>query len=258
MYCEFEQWTVPPADSTPYCVSIRSILNTDSNSCNDTLGKQVYGLNLLHDVGVDSVTSPPDTILPESLYVPQAWIHNYGISSETFGVECLIAPGTYIDTAIIILLEAGADADVAFSSWAVPSEDSTAYTVCVTTLLPSDMDGSNDSLCTEIYAAKAAISESIRMGGPRSTTLHEAEPNPFRRSALIRYSLSEELHVALSIYDVAGRLVRTIVDSKLNPGEYSVEWDGTNTEGTAVVPGVYLSKLEAGGVSSAKKLVLVR
>ena len=109
-----------------------------------------------HDVGTDSITEPPDTVLPESTYTPVAWVHNYGIHSEVFQVECLISPGGYSDTFQVQSLAPGADTQCVFGQWTVPPDDSTSYTMCVASLLGTDTELSNDTLCKGVYAVVPA------------------------------------------------------------------------------------------------------
>jgi hypothetical protein len=110
-----------------------------------------------HDVAPDSVTSPPDTVMPDSTYMAIAWVHNYGDTTEAFNVECTIDPGGYLDTAAVLPLAPGGDYMVSFTNWVVPPDDSTAYTMCVVTLLGTDTSPRNDTLCTDIYALAPSV-----------------------------------------------------------------------------------------------------
>lgn len=62
----------------------------------------------------------------------------------------------------------------------------------------------------------------------------------------------------MSIYDVAGRLVRTLVNEVKDAGAYSVAWDGGNNGVAGVASGIYFYKMDAPGFSATKKLVLLR
>jgi hypothetical protein len=84
-------------------------------------------------------------------------------------------------------------------------------------------------------------------------------PNPFNPVTIIRYGIKERSRVSLRIYDVAGRLVRTLVDEVQEPGvEYSVKWHGLNDSGRHVSSGVYFCRLIAGGYTESRKMVLLR
>ena len=64
--------------------------------------------------------------------------------------------------------------------------------------------------------------------------------------------------VALRVYAVDGRLVRTLVSRRLDPGYHEVRWDGTGDSGAPLASGVYLYRAEIGGATFAKKMALLR
>ncbi|UCG51964.1 MAG: T9SS type A sorting domain-containing protein [Candidatus Latescibacterota bacterium] len=90
--------------------------------------------------------------------------------------------------------------------------------------------------------------------------LLQNHPNPFNPTTTIRYSLANEGRVDLTIYDVTGRRVRTLVDASQPPRVegYTVEWDGRNEAGEPVSSGVYFYRLSAPGFVETKKMVLVK
>ena len=88
--------------------------------------------------------------------------------------------------------------------------------------------------------------------GPRAKLL-QSSPNPFRRSTEIAYSLPVACHVTLSVYDVSGRPVRTIVEGPREPGVHRVLWDAKELPG-----GVYFCKLQAGDFRGVGKMILLR
>jgi hypothetical protein len=88
--------------------------------------------------------------------------------------------------------------------------------------------------------------------------LYQNEPNPFNPSTRIRFSLPARTRVLLRVYDVSGRLVRTLVEGVMDEGTKSVVWNGRNNEGRAVNSGVYFYTLQTGEGSITRKLVLLR
>ncbi|MEZ4763895.1 MAG: FlgD immunoglobulin-like domain containing protein [Calditrichia bacterium] len=62
----------------------------------------------------------------------------------------------------------------------------------------------------------------------------------------------------LSIYNMLGQEIKTLVDEKQAAGSYTVSWDGTNASGAAVASGVYMYRLRAGDAVSVKKMLLLR
>jgi beta-glucanase (GH16 family) len=90
-------------------------------------------------------------------------------------------------------------------------------------------------------------------------TLHPCYPNPFNPVTTISYDLKDPAPVDLDIYDVAGRLVHTLIESESSPaGHHEITWNGRNREGRAVEAGVYFYRLTVDGRSETKRMVLVR
>jgi hypothetical protein len=90
--------------------------------------------------------------------------------------------------------------------------------------------------------------------------LYPARPNPANPRAEISYAIAQKGHVSLKIFDVSGRLVRTLVDRVQEPATtpYVVVWDGTNDGGQRVGSGVFFYQVSAPGFGSSKKLVILR
>ena len=64
--------------------------------------------------------------------------------------------------------------------------------------------------------------------------------------------------VTLRIYDVSGRLVRTLVNGSQTAGQKQVTWNGTDDQGRGVVSGVYLYRLQASGYKKTLKMILIQ
>jgi len=93
---------------------------------------------------------------------------------------------------------------------------------------------------------------------PRIFSLNQNYPNPFNPSTQVEFSLVSREHVVLSIYDLLGRKIRTLIDSELEPGSHAAIWDGANESGQDAASGVYLYKLSAGNSSDIRRMTLVR
>ena len=93
---------------------------------------------------------------------------------------------------------------------------------------------------------------------PSAFRFHPCHPNPFTSGTSMRLALPQREHVNVSIYNVAGRLVRKLVDEPLRGGEHVLEWDGRNDAGMRCSSGVYLLRVDAGPNSDARKAVLLR
>jgi hypothetical protein len=91
-----------------------------------------------------------------------------------------------------------------------------------------------------------------------SARLFAARPNPFNPETSIGYFLDKDGVIELSVYDVSGRLVRTLVSGQVPAGEHVAAWDGRDAHGNHVASGVYLYRLSAGDVLEARRMVLVK
>ncbi|HTX19053.1 MAG TPA: glycoside hydrolase family 9 protein [Bacteroidota bacterium] len=88
---------------------------------------------------------------------------------------------------------------------------------------------------------------------PETFRLSQNYPNPFNPSTTIAFQLAEASHVDLKVYDILGRLTRTLVDERKGAGSYSVTFDGS-----ALPSGVYMYRLQAGTATATKKMILVK
>ncbi len=83
-------------------------------------------------------------------------------------------------------------------------------------------------------------------------------PNPFNPTTTIHYSIAENSHVTLDVYNIRGQRVIKLVDDRLQKGEHSVVWDGNDDTGNSVSSGVYLYRMKAGDRSETKKMMLMK
>jgi len=93
---------------------------------------------------------------------------------------------------------------------------------------------------------------------PDHFTLFQNSPNPFNQETLIKYTLPEDGPVRLSIYNLLGERVRTLVDEMHLPGEHEVRWDGRNEQGKEVASGIYFYKIETATLTDRKKMIVIR
>ncbi|MBI4727703.1 M20/M25/M40 family metallo-hydrolase [candidate division TA06 bacterium] len=88
--------------------------------------------------------------------------------------------------------------------------------------------------------------------------LYQNNPNPFAQLTIISYQLAKSGLVSLKVYNVAGQLVRVLDEGYRISGAHSIKWDGRDEGGLKVSNGVYVYRLEAGGIKGAKKMLLLR
>jgi hypothetical protein len=146
-------------------------------------------------------------------------------------------------------------------AWPVGNTVDTSYSLPDTTVgryvyvTATDYAG-NESAASEVVHYGIGVGEHPVL--PTTYGLMQNVPNPFNPTTVIRFDIPEAANVVLGVYDISGRLVRTLVDRELPRARHSVEWDGRDNRGTRVASGVYFYKIEAGGFTAAKKMVLLK
>jgi hypothetical protein len=93
---------------------------------------------------------------------------------------------------------------------------------------------------------------------PKILVLYPNYPNPFNPVTTLSYDLPHNSFVNITIYDVLGREVRTLVNQTQEAGFKSVIWDASNNYGKPVSAGVYLYQIKAGEFVQTKKMVLLK
>ncbi|MCK4235878.1 MAG: T9SS type A sorting domain-containing protein, partial [Candidatus Krumholzibacteria bacterium] len=93
---------------------------------------------------------------------------------------------------------------------------------------------------------------------PRAYNLAQNFPNPFNPATKIKFDMKEKGLVTIRIYNVAGQLVRTLVNEVRDAGSYTEPWDGRNNIGAGVASGIYFYKMETKNFSRTRKMVLLK
>jgi len=97
-----------------------------------------------------------------------------------------------------------------------------------------------------------------RVAGPGKFVLQQSYPNPFNPVTAIRYHLPHAARVELTIYDVQGRKIKTLVNEMQPAGEHSAVWRGRDDRGKEMASGIFFYQLNAGGFRDNKKMILIR
>ena len=93
---------------------------------------------------------------------------------------------------------------------------------------------------------------------PDVFALHQNYPNPFNPVTQIRYDLPEDSYVSITIYDIMGRNIKSLVNTDQAAGYRSVRWNATNDLGEPVSAGMYIYMIQAGEFRQTKKMVLLK
>lgn len=113
------------------------------------------------------------------------------------------------------------------------------------------------------HATREVFVESSPLATTADNFVVMACPNPFNPSTTIRYSIpAVETHsnasVLITIYDISGKLVTTLINKEQSTGWYEIQWNGTNQNGKEVPGGVYLSRVSVGNEVKTNKLILLK
>ena len=100
------------------------------------------------------------------------------------------------------------------------------------------------------YAAETPVVPSFALG--------QNYPNPFNGRTTIRFAVATRTPVDLSIYNLNGQKVATLVEGVRKAGEYTVDWDGMDRAGNELAAGIYLYRMKLGSFREVKKILLLK
>jgi hypothetical protein len=109
-----------------------------------------------------------------------------------------------------------------------------------------------------LYFTEEQLNNDINDKLPDKILLHSNFPNPFNPVTSLRYDLPEDGLVNIAIYDMMGRLVKTLVNSSQTAGYKSIRWNATNDRNESVSAGLYLYTIQAGKFRQTRKMVLLK
>ena len=100
--------------------------------------------------------------------------------------------------------------------------------------------------------------QEARSGLNLRTQIISVSPNPFNRAARISFFIAKRAQVRLEVFSVEGRLVKTLAESRFDPGIHTATWQGESTGGGQTAPGLYFLKLETPGTVLTSKILRLR
>ena len=92
----------------------------------------------------------------------------------------------------------------------------------------------------------------------RGITMKSAYPNPFNPMTKFMVIVGDPQHLSINVYDITGRLVKTLTNEQVPAGEHIIAWDGTNNSNQTAGSGIYFVRLIANGTTNIQKVVLTR
>jgi len=103
-----------------------------------------------------------------------------------------------------------------------------------------------------------AVAHVAPVAASKRAAIRDLSPNPFTKSTTIALAMPRRAQSHLAVYDVQGRVVRTLVNGVLEAGIHPITWDGRTDAGDRVAGGVYFAKLESDGLTSVRRIAMVR
>ena len=125
----------------------------------------------------------------------------------------------------------------------------------VTNIGPNDLE--NQNFQNYIYVNNAVLGQIVN-NVPVKYSLNQNYPNPFNPVTTIDYILPENGLVNITIFDMMGREVNTLLNSLQTAGYKSIQWNATNNQGDAVSAGIYLYRIKMEDFIQTKKMVLLK
>ncbi len=114
----------------------------------------------------------------------------------------------------------------------------------------------NNKSFTAHFKLISSVNENA--GIPESFRLGHNFPNPFNPTTEIRYDLPQPSQVKIQIFDLQGRLVKTLINKEQPAGHHSVIWDARNSAGHKVSTGLYFYRMQAGSFNQVKRMILLK
>ena len=115
---------------------------------------------------------------------------------------------------------------------------------------------------SEYSEVLAVTLEQLNVGGhsqlPGEYALHQNYPNPFNPVTNLNYDLPEDAMVNITIYDMMGKVVASLVDGQQSAGFKTLQWDATNQSGMPISAGLYIYTIQAGDFNQTRKMILLK
>jgi hypothetical protein len=122
---------------------------------------------------------------------------------------------------------------------------------------PSLVEAGVDDFKIEILPGAQGIEDPVAAPA-NQFAVDQNVPNPFNPSTEIHYSLPFAMAMSLKIYDVEGRMIRTLAEGTMTAGDHVATWDGRDGQGTSVASGIYYYRLESPEYGATRKMVLMK
>ncbi|MDZ7260784.1 MAG: FG-GAP-like repeat-containing protein [candidate division KSB1 bacterium] len=251
-----------PTRGTEYVIRFTIFLPNDFNPKNNEISKKVVSL-YDHDVMILRIISPMNYIDEyERSVIPIASIQNNGRYTQSlFDVTCEIHDSlalVYRGTQTVIKLAPLDTLKIYFGLWEVQGPG--PFSIKFFTRLLEDQNRINDTLSMTINLREPPINviskENTEL--PREFFLSNTYPNPFNEVTRMEYHVPQASKVSIDIYDVLGRHIKNLVNTDQDPGSRLVIWDARDDQGTQVVSGIYIIRMQAKNFEQIQKVLYLK
>ena len=228
-----------------------NIGNTTDTSYDDTdlePGTYEYGVSAVYDEGESIIVFADEVTIENPVFNPPT---NLAIIADT-GLFTWDAPASrdltgydvYLDS---LFLENVTDTEFQFDNLVYEQ----TYLAGVSAVYD---DGTSEIIEIDFTYTGTGVGNDIIS----KTDLLGNYPNPFNPTTRISYSLLQQEMVNISIYNVKGEKIKTIVNEIMSTGNHQILWQGTNDKGKSVSSGIYFYKLRAGRYTETGKMILLK
>lgn len=239
-------------DTLPWNGMTATLLDGDMYPDNDDTVFTFWVRGMVeHDITLSFVV-PAGSVLVNDPFTPVVLAANNAAMSEEFWLYLVITdsqPAVIVHDSVPVMLPAGFETHVAFQ------QQSFSIVGRYLAACSADIDPRNWATDTQTFWIARNIGMAEAGGQPILFGLRAAEPNPFRRSAVVRFGLPRSQEVDLAVYSASGRRIRELTTGLRQAGLHTMVWDGTDDAGKAVGRGVYCLRLVSDGSIASRKLV---
>ncbi len=217
-----------------FSFTLPTFASIDDESREVNFGKDIISAVTIHVLVNGEVVSPYNFDIPIEVSIPYdiEVLNNLGIDPEDLGLFFVTDTGELDESGIdnvVVDPEAG--------------------------VVTGDVEHFSDIAVAPKSAVPTLVEDDTI---PEGFALSQNYPNPFNPETIIPYRITETSNVKITIYNVVGQHVKTLVNEFKPSGSYSVTWDGTDEAGRHLNSGLYFYRIQAGNSTQTRKLMLMK
>ena len=129
------------------------------------------------------------------------------------------------------------------------------YTYGLTAIYANSLESQK---VTAIAQINSSVDNKLEITTPKYYSLSQNYPNPFNPTTIIKYALPQRTQISIKIYDITGKLIKTLIDKPMEAGYHTILWDGTDEKGKHVSSGVFYYKIYATDFQQIKSMILLK